>query len=435
VAGWADNIHAMKLYQKIIPALIFAAVCIEAKGQEAQFKLQNTSASARENELIKLDRAFIEKKLGKLENGKFISLTGKDAAVPLQFDDLNLDGKWDEVVFLYAFKPAETADLKFKVTADKPLAGNVMAHVRQKRKNADDTFGADLLTDQVPAGQPNTDFTKATLPPYLTEGPAWENDKVGFRIYMDVRNTKDIWGKTTPKMMMDTVGVDPKVIYHHLAPWGMDILAVGKSLGAGSLALSVPRKGQTDTLVRLGGVNMGKISYQRIADGPVRAVFTMTYPEWNVLGDGRLASLTEEISIWGGKYFYESKATVKNAPKGAKLVTGIVNLKSHKSQEMSIDKVKGLYTFDKQSENGDELGMAVLLNQSDFSAFGQTPNDRTDVMNTYTVYMPVPSAGKRVSFRFYAAWAPTDKTFSAAEGFQRFLTAEAETYSNPIVIK
>ena len=425
----------MKIYQKITPVLIFAVVFMESCGQEASFKLQHSSGFARENELVKMDRSVFEKKLGKLPEGKFISLTGKDAGVPLQFDDLNLDGKWDEVVFLYSFEPASTVELKFKVTDDKPLTKNILAHVRQKRKNSDNTFGADLLTDQVPAGQPNTDFSKAALPPYLTEGPAWENDKVGFRIYMDIRNTKDIWGKTTSKMMMDTVGVDPKVIYHHLAPWGMDILAVGKSLGAGSLALSVPRKGQKDTLVRLGGLNMGKIVYQRIADGPVRAVFTMNYPAWNVLGDGKMASLTEEISIWGGQYFYESKITLKNAPKGAKLVTGIVNLKSHNSQEINVNNVRGLYTFDKQSENDDELGMAVLLKKEHFAAFGQTPNDGTDVMNTYTVYMPVPVSGEPVSFRFYAGWAPTDKTFTTAEGFKQFLTNEAKKYGNPIVIK
>src|SRR5690606_39104936 len=118
----------------------------------------------------------------------------------------------------------------------------------------------------------------------------------------------------TSAMVLDYVGANPGNSYHKLSDWGMDILIVGKSLSAGGLAVNVPLQGR-DTLVRLGGANMGKIIYEKVADGPVRAIFRMHYPEWNILGDGKLASLTEEISIWGGQYFFESKVTLKGAPK------------------------------------------------------------------------------------------------------------------------
>ncbi|WP_315817210.1 hypothetical protein [Paraflavitalea speifideaquila] len=44
--------------------------------------------------------------------------------------------------------------------ADGPatIKAAVLAHVRHRRKNADNTFGNNLLTDSVPAGQPATDF-------------------------------------------------------------------------------------------------------------------------------------------------------------------------------------------------------------------------------------------------------------------------------------
>ena len=38
------------------------------------------------------------------------------------------------------------------------------------------------------------------------EGSAWENDLVGFRNYMDQRNGMDIFGKTTPDMVLDQCG-------------------------------------------------------------------------------------------------------------------------------------------------------------------------------------------------------------------------------------
>lgn len=425
----------MKLFDQVISFVLFAAAATGAHAQQTKLTLKNPVQLSRQNELIVLDRAFIEHKLGKLPaNKQCVEITDAKGNRQLQFDDVDFDGKWDQLVFLQSFTAAESIELKLKITDKIPLKVSVLAHVRQMRKHADDSFGAALDVDSVPAGQPNTDFSKVTLPPFLTEGPAWENDKVGFRIYMDVRNIKDIWGKTTAKMMMDTVGVDPKVIYHHLAPWGMDILAVGKSLGAGSLALNVPRAGMTDTLVRLGGIHMGKIIYQKISDGPLRAVFRLTYPEWNVLGDGRFASLTEEISIWGGKYFYESKVSLKNAPSGAELVVGIVNLKSHDSRELSINQTKGLYTFDQQSENGDHLGMAVLVKEKDLLRFGKTADDTGDIRNTYTAVLSLKGRGV-AAFRYYAGWEHSDAAFAAADGFKNFLVAEASVYNRPIVIK
>jgi len=434
VAGWAVKSQPMRKVEKGILFMFLALAANSASAQEATFQFRNPSVVNRPQELIELDRSTIEKKLGKIPAGQFVAVSGTATPLTLQFDDLNQDGEWEKMVFLYTFKAKQSVNLKFKISVVNHLSDKSLAHVRQRRKKEDNSFGTSLATDSVPAGQPNTDFSKAKLPPYLTEGPAWENDKVGFRIYMDVRNIKDIWGKTTSAMMMDTVGVDPSVIYHHLEPWGMDILAVGKSLGAGSLALRVPVKGKADTLVRLGGPNMGKIIYRKIADGPVRAVFNMEYPAWNVLGDGQLTSLTEQVSIWGGQYFYESKVFLQNAPKGAQVVTGIVNLKSAKSLELSVGKAKILYSFDQQSENKDNLGMAVLVSSDVLNNFGKTPNKNTEILNTYTIALKLPPAQKSVSFRYYSCWERTNPAFATESGFKDFLTAEAENYNAAILI-
>lgn len=196
----------MKLFNKIISFFLFAAAATSAHAQQTKLTLTNPLQMKRQNELIVLNRSFLEHQLGRLAaNETGLAVTGKNEDVPLQFDDVDFDGKWDKLVFLQSFNAGETVNLKVQVTHQKPLTGVILAHVRQMRKNADNSFGPSLLRDSVPAGQPNTDFSQVTQPPFLTEGPAWENDKVGFRIYMDIRNIKDIWGKTTPKMMMDTV--------------------------------------------------------------------------------------------------------------------------------------------------------------------------------------------------------------------------------------
>lgn len=63
------------------------------------------------------------------------------------------------------------------------------------------------------------------------EGPGWESDKVGYRLYLDGRNVLDIFGKKTPGIVLPKVGRGED--YHAMADWGMDILKVGNSLGAG----------------------------------------------------------------------------------------------------------------------------------------------------------------------------------------------------------
>lgn len=415
------------LFLPVLPAVSVAQ-------KPKQIFISNPSSILRTDELVVLKREQLEQKLGEIARGRYISLkTSANVPVILQFDDLNRDGKWDEAVFLYSFKPREKAGFQLSLVSRMAGKALVRAHVRHKRKLQDDTFGPSLERDSIPAGQPSTDFSKQKLPPFLTEGPAWENDKVGFRIYFDQRNTKDIWGKTTPKMVLDQVGADPSVSYHHLDSWGMDILAVGKSLGAGSLALSMPVPGKRDSLIRLGGQNMGPVFYEKLADGPVRALFRMHYPRWNALGNGNLLDLTEEISIWGGQYFYESRITVRNAPSEAKLVTGIVNLNSKKSVPVAGHGVQGIYTFDVQTENKDHLGMAVLTPSLFCDGIGTTPNEGTDVRNTYYVGMKLSPAAPS-QFRFYSGWERSDRRFSSEKDFSSFIQQEAAKYGQPLTI-
>lgn len=394
----------------------------------------NPSSIERTDELIVLTRAAIEQKTGVLPGNNRVSITGQNGQLfNLQFDDLNKDGNWDEAVFICKFEPKQTVLLKLSPVERAPENAVVRAHVRMRMKNEDNTFGPVLDSVSIAAGTPPTDFTKQKLPLYLTEGPAWENDKVAFRLYPDTRNTKDIYGKTTRKMMMDTVGANTKENYHNLSDWGMDILAVGKSLGAGSLAVIIPDKNGKDTLIRLGGNNVGQTTYKKITDGPVRAVFQMHYSNWKALADADPIDIKEEISIWGGNYFYESKVTITNAPPGARLVTGLVNLKSKKANEINTDRCNVLYTYDLQSENKERLGLAVMINHNQFASFSKTPNFASDILNSYIVTGN--PAAQLLVFRFYAGWERTDLLFAHEESFKKFLENEAEKFSDQVEIR
>ena len=415
-------------------AILLIASC--STDQEKQLTITNPSEIERPDELIVVKRSVLEEKVGKIPLGKYAVLNTKDnKPVVLQYDDLDNDGNWDEAAFLYSLNPKEEISFSIAVTdAPATVKAVVKAHARQKRKNADNSFGDDLVKDSIPPGQAATDFTKQPLPPFLTEGPAWENDKVGFRLYFDVRNGKDIWGKTTSRMVLDEVGLDTANNYHKQAEWGMDILKVGKSLGAGSLALSVPLNNGRDTLVRLGGMNMGKVIYEKIADGPIRAIIRLHYPEWKVLDNSSPVSLTEEISICGGQYFYESKVMVAGAPVNSELVTGIVNLHSKQSYQLDTADCKILFTYDIQTANNDKLGMGIIMEKEFFNAFGTTANEGTDIQNTYTIAATI-NKDKAAAFRFYAGWEKSSDQFNSETAFREFLGKQAVFVKYPVIIK
>ena len=67
------------------------------------------------------------------------------------------------------------------------------------------------------------------------EGPGWESDKVGYRFYLDQRNATDVFGKKTPEVILQQVGLDGFDSYHNMQSWGMDVMNVGPSLGIGSI--------------------------------------------------------------------------------------------------------------------------------------------------------------------------------------------------------
>lgn len=77
------------------------------------------------------------------------------------------------------------------------------------------------------------DSSLATYDAIYGHGAMWESEYVGFRIYMDHRQSIDLYGKKYPQMELDSTN------FYSNAEWmkkgyGEDILWVGQSVGAGS---------------------------------------------------------------------------------------------------------------------------------------------------------------------------------------------------------
>lgn len=427
------NHRTFRLPIVLMIGLVGLSACSSEKGT-LSFDVQHPGDKARNASLVVIPYSSITEK-AKGKTSAFYKVTINSELIPSQMDDMDRDGQWDELVFITDFKANEKLTVQLLPVDTDPGADNpAKAHVRHRRKTANNDFGPALASDTIDGNQQPTDFSKQKLPPFLTEGPAWENDRVGFRLYYDTRNGKDIWGKLKPEMVLDKVGVDTASNYHALNDWGMDLLKVGASLGAGALALYIPDIDGKDTLVRVGGSNMGKIMYERVADGPVRAIFRMHYNNWKIHPAYSPVSITEEISIWAGQVFYESAVTVKELPASASLVTGLVNLYDAPKKELNSGNATALYTHHRQSENKDVLGMAILLLKKDWLEFGVARNSDTDIRNTYLVKMRTEN-NQINRFRFYAAWEKSDSSLATLEGFESYLQQQLAEFQQPLIIR
>ena len=171
------------------------------------------------------------------------------------------------------------------------------------------------------------------------EGPGWESDRIAFRLYLDERNALDVFGKRTKKIILPIVGHDTSKTYHEMNWWGMDILKVGETFGAGSFALYLPGKDFFEK------VKAKDLSYQPpdllapkavdslvcriLEDGPLRAAVEILYKGWEVAG--QKINVQARHYIQAGSYLLRHELAVESkSPSG--IAFGVMQPKNSKLQ-------------------------------------------------------------------------------------------------------
>ena len=357
----------------------------------------------------------------------FPVLTIGSKEIPSQLDDLNGDGKWDELAFEIDIERNSKEEVKIKwVDEDKepsyPKRTQVWFGVAEKR---DGKFKP--VTEE---NRPDWWTPQLQPPLYQMEGPGWENDKVGFRNYFDARNAMDIFGKTTSKMVFDSVDGSYQD-YHKMCPWGMDILKVGASLGAGAFALI--DKGLPFPLQQT-----VSSSFRQISSGPVRSMIEIVYEGWMV--DGKSYNVKQRISIWAGKYWYKNEVSVSGFLGDKEIAIGITNIKNqgrpiYKTNNMAFT---SLASHEKQSENDDFLGMGLLFATKAFAGYGEAPRilpfpKKDTVSHTWYAKLKIKS-GQPIDYYFFAGWEKSEIKFANTKYFLDVIQEEADRKEFPLVI-
>ena len=372
--------------------------------------VRNETDHDRTDELILLQRNRLPD-LG--EQLPVVLLDG--SPLPQQHDDLDGDGAWDELAVLVGADAGAVLELT--------LAGrDSLPHFTPRTGVRLGLLGEDGQYRDVSAHRRPADH-RAHDPLYHVEGVSWENDRIGFRNYFDERNGKDIFGKRVPDLVLDTVSLGSA--YHDLADWGMDILKVGNSLGAGALAV---RRG-TGELLRLGPTTTA--DYRLVTRGPVRSIFELTYTGWAVGLDS--LSLTERITVTPGNNHYRSQVTVDGfSGTDLELVTGIVNMQSERTYtDFRGQRLAGLATWDRQSFIGDGLGMALVYDRG--AAVGEAPAEGPGIVQTYYVALPL-RPRRPNTFYFIAGWETAEAAYGSAAGFLDLVQTTIDRLERPLTI-
>jgi unsaturated chondroitin disaccharide hydrolase len=269
--------------------------------------------------------------------------------VPSQIDDVDGDGKADEIAFQIHLDPKQTRVVSI-------------------------AYGDASTIMRLRADYPQRTFAKYSA---KYEGPGWESELNAWRIYLDKRNAVDLYSKHRPALGLDMFST-PGYDYHSETPLGRDSYRNGDAIGIGSIA----------ALVNGGVVKVSDVrerGYKIVATGPVRAIVEVTYKDWT-LAPGKVIGLTSRFTQWAGErgFWHEVHTTPADA---VRLVAGVVKKPGGAVLQMPAS-ARTLATWGNQVvEEGptakavndlpnQHLGLAVLVAGTPDA--GQLPDDPAD---------------------------------------------------------
>ncbi len=219
------------------------------------------------------------------------------------------------------------------------------------------------------------------------EGPGWENSQVGYRLYLDWRNAIDIFGKKTDTMVLAQVGKEKLGSYHDEAPWGMDILKAGESLGIGGFGRLM-----NDTIAHFQKVES---TTTRVSNSESSSQVEIEYTGWTT-GEETI-DLNSTFTIYPEDRYTKVELVPSKSLEG--LCTGIVKFGDIDLMQKESDDGSWGYiaTYGAQTlvNDEDQLGMAIFYKINEVEETREGPDDHL------VIFKP---SDERITYYFLAAW-------------------------------
>jgi unsaturated rhamnogalacturonyl hydrolase len=414
-------------------AVVPAATSTTAASTIATVEATNPSNFARTQEPLYF--SFYD--LGLAEDDaktKFLVAKQAEKILPSQLIDTNNDTKPDTLLVTPDFAPAQAHT--FTIVSD----ASIKVPVLKKQTQAEISIKEGGQWN----GKVYENFThfknvqKFTPPPQYTdhsyfiryEGPGIESDKVGYRVYLDWRNGFDIFGKKTNDMVLQNVGQKDYETYHHDAPWGQDVLKVGKTLGTGGYGFWNGKSVDLVSKVKTWDATI-------VENGALYSAFNIKYNQWEI--NNTVVDLSSTIAMNAGSRLAHTRLALslpsttaaenKTHPKlllTEKIPNIAIGVVKHKDTKLILgnETVSGsawtyAASWGKQSLSGadDYLGMAVIFKRGDREL-------QTEDAGSYVTVMKNLNAG--LEYYFVAVWDKEINGIKTEAEFKAYLDQEVE---------
>lgn len=240
------------------------------------------------------------------------------------------------------------------------------------------------------------------------EGPGWESNKIGYRLYLDWRNAIDVFGKKTEKIILPQVGQDGFDSYHEMSDWGSDILKAGKGIGIGSI----------DRYLNNERMHFYEVdsTIATVANTAKNSVVKVNYFGWKTATDK--INFTSELTISPDQRYTKHSIHPSKAIEG--ICTGIVKQKNTEVYRKQSANKKWAYlaTYGKQSLVPDQLGMAI---------FYQTSTIEKEEDAEFDYLLLFKPTTKAVDFYFLGAWEQEPNGIKTKEEFLSYLDEQLKS--------
>lgn len=206
------------------------------------------------------------------------------AELPSQFDDLDGDGVFDELVFPIEFRAGKRAGVRVDYSTQ-PVAHDYKPLVNAQMwwKNPDKS----LAEKSQLASEKDDMYRKLHH-----HGPAFESEYAAYRIYFDKKQSIDTYGKKQPRLELRETMWYPSD-EQLAAGYGHDNLRVFGSISVGALKGWNPQKRRMEHIV-----DMRRREATIRAYGPLRTVVDMRVEGWKY--GGREIDMTSRYILYGG---------------------------------------------------------------------------------------------------------------------------------------
>jgi hypothetical protein len=398
----------------IAAALSFAAPA--ALASKATVVLHNDARIARPAETIVIPFAEVKKALPDVAFDQVIVRDDRGAIMTSQVTAMKHihrgPAEYDDLIFQVDFaagEPLEVVTIESSATPPPPFSSKVSA--RHVPERLDDFAWENDLTAHRAYG------------PALTQPIAAKDQMTSSGL--------DLWTKKVPYLVMDRWYRKGHDGLHADTGEGLDFYEVGRNRGVGG------------TGVWDGQQLFVSGNWQRhhiYANGPVRAIFDLTYEPWDA-GNGVKITETKRFIVDAGQQLDEVRSTFDFTPSPGSdgtltLAIGVTEHPASADVQVKRDersKFLAVWETYKNDPAHSELGTAVLLApEARFAGFARTTPPAKSRPDSLLLVKVKP--GETVRYFAGGAWKPAGKITTAAE-WNAYLTAKAARQAAPIRVE